>query len=700
MKFLGFARHEGGLTEGSTSAHRAGAEWGRLLRLPLLKYLNSSTQGSPTSVTRSIGRKPGGGASLFWIAVLSGMVALLAIVAVLQYRWTTQVTEATDARIGSDLQSLMMDWHYDFYRELSAICATLQVGPDSGARDNWQDYLQRYRLWSRSTNHETPVEGISSTADFVENVYIWETSRPRNPRLLRLNAQANKIESDTIPAKLEPLLARLEDRSSSLAVALRAWELAVPAETQHATERRLSSSDSQPRDPIAGWQFDPNLPAIVHPIIHQRNVSDQVVNTVAGGRLDWIVVLLDLQTLRERTLPDLTRRYFETRQGLEYKVTIAAGIDSRRVVYSSNPRSEMADLANVDASMNIFGPPPESGGDHSWQVFTTGNSLKSAEWHSFSGPVWFPTIQYDARQDPWVLILQHRNGPLEAVVKEVRRRNTLTGGIVLLLLTLDMGLIVIASRRAHKLAKLQLNFVASVSHELLTPLAAIYCTGQNAMDGLLQAKADVMEHGSIITSQARQLIDLVKQILLFASTESNTSHYSLRPLEVSEILDSVRKNVAGLVNEAGFDVEENVPAGLPFVMGDLSALSQCLQNLIVNAVKYSGTSRWIGISASIHDAGDHHGEVCICVQDRGVGISSSDLPHIFEPFYRSPDTVEAQIHGTGLGLAVANRIAEAMGGRLSVESEMGIGSAFTLHLPAVGRRDTGMPEQIAINQSI
>jgi signal transduction histidine kinase len=296
-------------------------------------------------------------------------------------------------------------------------------------------------------------------------------------------------------------------------------------------------------------------------------------------------------------------------------------------------------------------------------------------------------------------MLQHRNGPLEAAVKEVRRRNTLTGGIVLLLLTVDMGLIVIASRRAHNLAKLQLNFVASISHELLTPLAAIYATGQNAMDGLVEAKADLVEHGSIITSQARQLIDLVKQILLFASTDSGTNRYSLRPLEVTEILHYVRKNVAVLVDEARFDVEENVPTGLPFVMGDLSAVSQCLQNLIVNAVKYSGKSRWIGISASTHDAGDHHEEVWIRVQDHGVGISSSDLPHIFEPFYRSPGIVEAQIHGTGLGLAVATRIAEAMGGRLSATSEVGVGSVFTLHLPVAERRNAQIAEPVSISQS-
>lgn len=656
--------------------------WGRVLRFIKVRRSPSSPSDLSLSATSDIVKQRGGKASVFWIAVLSGMVALLAIVAILQYRWTMEVTQATDARIGSDVQSLMMDWHYDLYRELSAICATLQVGPDSGARDNWQDYLQRYSLWNRGTNYETFTEGIGARANFVENVYIWETSNARKPRLLRFNAQAKTIEADTVPPELEPLLGRLVERSSSLATALGAWELAVPsAETKRPSERRLSSPNSQPSDPITGWQFDANIPAIVHPIIHQRNVNEQV-NTVARGRLDWIVVLLDLQTLRKRTLPDLTRRYFETRQGLEYKVTIARGLDPRRVVYASDPQPETADLAKADATMNIFGPPPESGANHSWQVFTTGNSLKSADWHSFSGPVWFHTIEYTAGQEPWVLILQHRNGPLDAVVKEIRRRNMLIGGIVLLLLTVDMGLIVIASRRAHKLAKLQLNFVASVSHELLTPLAAIYCTGQNAMDGLLQTEHDLVEHGAIITGQARQLIDLVKQILLFASTDRGSSHYSMRPLQVAEILQCVRKNVALIAEGAGFAIEEEVPEGLPLVLGDLSALSQCLQNLIVNAVKYSGKSRWIGISASAHKMTDDSIEVWIAVQDRGLGISRADLPLIFDEFYRSPRTVDAQIHGTGLGLAVAKRIAEAMGGRLSVTSEVGAGSTFTLHLPA------------------
>jgi len=448
---------------------------------------------------------------------------------------------------------------------------------------------------------------------------------------------------------------------------------------------------------MTGWQFDKNIPAIVHPIVDNGRFPLQLDAQPSNRRnpVNWIVVVLNLDYIQRKILPDITKRYFNGPEGLEYKLAV---IDTGRtpgLIYSSDVAFPSSNHGAFDSRMNIFGPPPESVEGHFWQTIKNGESL---EWRNFSAPVWFPVIQYGPYDDPWMLLLQHRAGPLEAIATSIWRRNLMTGGIVLLLLTAGMALILFTSRRAQKLAKLQLDFVASVSHELLTPLAAIYCTGQNFMDGLVQTRTDSIAHGSIIISQTRQLTDLVKQILLFASTENGTNRYTLRPLQVSGILQTVRNNIAVLVEDTGFNVEQQEQAGLPFVLGDLSALSHCLQNLISNAVKYSGTDRWIGISASVHEAKNHHQEVRISVQDHGPGINSSELPHIFEPFYRSPKVVDAQIHGTGLGLAVAKRIAEAMGGRLSVTSEVGVGSTFTLHLPVTLKTDAEMallaPESI------
>jgi signal transduction histidine kinase len=128
-------------------------------------------------------------------------------------------------------------------------------------------------------------------------------------------------------------------------------------------------------------------------------------------------------------------------------------------------------------------------------------------------------------------------------------------------------------------------------------------------------------------------------------------------------------------------VEKYLEPGLPDAMGDFTALCHCLQNLVVNAVKYGGESHWMGIRASGNDL-KRSREILISIEDRGIGMNSSELRHIFEPFYRSPSVVAAQIHGTGLGLALARNIMQSMEGRISVTSQPGAGSTFTLHLAA------------------
>jgi signal transduction histidine kinase len=644
--------------------------------------LNSGTQGI---VFQWIKRLP-----LFWIAVLSCMTSVLIIVGVLQYRWTKQLTVASEARLGTPLQPLMIGWHLDFYGELSAICVALQVGPDSGARDNWDDYLHRYVNWSHAPVNPESVENIYANPGVVKSIYVWQTAGKAIPQLLRLNPDAARIEPSGMPEDLQPLLVRLQAKSSSLSIGLRAWESSgSSADEQAKNSEGNSRLVSQRSDLTTGWQFDPKVPAIVHPIIATGHHSPQSDAEPASSQdpINWIVVVLNLDYIQNSVLPDLTKRDFSSREGLEYKLAVIAAGRTTRVIYSSDRGFPSSNESSVDSRMNIFGHPPESVEGDFWQVIKNRESIRNEDWRSFTAPVWFPVIQYGSDNESWTLLVQNRTGPLEAIATSIWHRNLLTSGVVLLLLTCCMFLIVFATRRAQKLAHLRLDFVANVSHELLTPIAAIHSVGQNLMDGLCDTQADSMLSGSNITGQTRQLADMVKQILLFVSTQNGTIRYTLCPLAVSDVIGTIRKNVAVLVENNGFEVDQQVQKGLPNVMGDLPALSQCIQNLIVNAVKYSGKNRWIGISASVHDTKTNQREVRISVQDHGRGISSSELGNIFEPFYRSPKVVDAQIHGTGLGLAVAKRIAQSMGGRLSVVSELGVGSTFTLHLPVTLRSD-------------
>jgi signal transduction histidine kinase len=231
-----------------------------------------------------------------------------------------------------------------------------------------------------------------------------------------------------------------------------------------------------------------------------------------------------------------------------------------------------------------------------------------------------------------------------------------------------------------QLAKMQMDFAASVSHELRTPLAVLCSAVDNIADGVVTGKEQLAKYGSVIRHQSRQINGLVNQVILFVSTQDGKGRYMLERLTVSQIVDAAVMGTAELIRKAGFTLEQHVSPDLPRVLGDLPALSQCLQNLITNALKYGENGRWIAIRA-IEEGSKDHREVRISVQDRGKGIDRSELHHIFEPFYRARAAVSGQIHGTGLGLTIAKRLAEAMGGRISVTSELEVGSTFTLHLP-------------------
>ncbi len=598
-----------------------------------------------------------------WIAALCLLPCLLGLVGVMQYRATTQLSDATEARIGGNVESLMMGWQLDLYRHLSAICIALQVGPDSGAFDDWQAFSDRYEQWRRTAERPQLVQGI----------YIWETSQKAHKQLFRLESSSKPPRALVPDPALTPLLARLQARSSSLYEGLRAWEPTDPADRFNAPNPHRTALES---DSFTGWQFDQSIPAIVHPIVHHPLPSGSD-NPQSGTAVDWIIIVLDLHTLQSQLLPELTKRHFETAGKADYTVVVAALGNRNRTLYQSSPSNNRD---QSDAAMNIFGPPPRVTEDNFWEAVTNANAVKAQNWHMFSGPIWFPVFQYSNHQDRWMLFLTHRTGRLENVVAQVRRVNLFANSIILILLAASVSLVATAALRARSFARLQMDFVASISHELRTPLTAIYSAGENLSDGVVDKKSQLKQYGTIITTQARQLIQLVDQILTFASTRNGEKQYDSQDLNVSDIVERALRNTRPIIQAGGFTVENEIEPDLPPVKGDLSAIASCLQNLLVNAVKYSGDSRRIIITAKrsqVHRAD----EIRISVQDLGLGIESGDLNQIFMPFYRSASAKSAQIHGTGLGLAVAKEIAEAMGGTLSVNSELGIGSTFTLHLP-------------------
>jgi len=255
-------------------------------------------------------------------------------------------------------------------------------------------------------------------------------------------------------------------------------------------------------------------------------------------------------------------------------------------------------------------------------------------------------------------------------------------------------MIVIATRRAQLLARLQMEFVAGVSHELRTPLAVIASAADNIADGIVEDKSKIARYGEVIRSHAKQLNHLVEEILLFAASQQGHHRFNFVLTNPSELVETALARSSELIRAAGFTVDSEVQPNLGGVRVDPGACAHCLQNLIVNAIKYGGEDRWIGVRACA--VTETHGpEIQIAVEDHGPGIPAFEQQRIFDPFYRGHAATSAQIHGTGLGLALARRIAEGMGGKLSVTSELGKGSTFVLHLPLANPAVASVEEEPA-----
>ncbi|HNU09283.1 MAG TPA: HAMP domain-containing sensor histidine kinase, partial [Pyrinomonadaceae bacterium] len=206
-------------------------------------------------------------------------------------------------------------------------------------------------------------------------------------------------------------------------------------------------------------------------------------------------------------------------------------------------------------------------------------------------------------------------------------------------------------------------------------LAVIYSASENLADGVAREPEQITRYGELIKGEGRKLSAMVEQILEFAGARSGKRTFDKRPVAPGEIVNDAIEQTRPMLDEHGFEVEVWIEPELPMIVGDRKALSQAIQNLIVNALKYSNGSRWVRVEAERTDDG-----VAIAVSDRGVGIGAKDLKNIFEPFYRAKSVVDEQIHGNGLGLSLVKETVEAHGGRIGVESEPGKGSRFTITL--------------------
>ncbi len=231
-------------------------------------------------------------------------------------------------------------------------------------------------------------------------------------------------------------------------------------------------------------------------------------------------------------------------------------------------------------------------------------------------------------------------------------------------------------RRELRVAELRGQFVSSVSHELRTPLTAIRMFAETLREGRLEREETREEYLDTIVSESERLTRLVDNVLDFSRIERGQKTYRFRPTALETVVRAAARAVQYPLASQGFRLETDVEEDVSVPRADPDALEQAILNLLTNAIKYSGESREIGLGLRRVDG---HAE--IRVVDRGIGIPAEEQSRIFAKFYRSPTRENELLPGTGLGLTLAEHVAGAHGGSVSVESQPGEGSTFSIRIP-------------------
>jgi len=232
--------------------------------------------------------------------------------------------------------------------------------------------------------------------------------------------------------------------------------------------------------------------------------------------------------------------------------------------------------------------------------------------------------------------------------------------------------------RLKELEAIRKDFVANVSHELRTPLTSIRGFAETLLDGALEDRNNNRRFVEIIKSHALRLSDLTMDLLTLATLESESFQLKPEGIDLPALVHEVLESFRPLGHTKRQELEAMIEPGLPPIKADRDRIRQVLINLLDNAVKFTPEEGRISLEVRLNAEGTG---VELHVKDRGIGIPSSDLPRIFERFYRVDKARSREQGGTGLGLAIVKHIVEAHRGHVSVRSTLGQGSDFCVTLP-------------------
>jgi len=607
-----------------------------------------------------------------WLWIACGvLLALLAWIAVVQYRWINRVSDADQRRREELLERAVRDFRRDFTETLrEPLMAFRQFGGPPGLAmgetELERNLTESTLAWRATANRPQLLHAVSFGVVGEDGVAVFK----------RLGSGEDQFTVQAWPEELARYHGILEGRG-------RRSETGPPSFARGFAQE-LAANHPVIAFPLAavwhgGAPAQAQFPFPPAPRPHLR----------AWGFLEF-----DKAYLQTQLLPELMDRHFD-RNGLDkYQLAIVTGQPPRILVQSDAPdlaaETAAADAAiladkfrNADARITLFGN-QQNGWQQGGPEFPPPGRAEADRPRGRRGPPMRPgrplpdVLVEPAEPDAWQLLVTYKSGSLAAAAERARRHNLAVSLGALLILAGSIALLALATQRSRRMAQQQMEFVAGVSHELRTPLAVIQSTSFNLARGTVTDANRVQQYGAAIQTEVRRLAAQVEQMLGFAGILSGRKLYDLRPVDAAEIVRHTLGEFTPLLDEQGWQVETHIADDLPLAVADVQALESALKNLIQNAMKYAAEGKWLGVRVEAESAN----RVTITIADHGAGIDPADLPHIFQPFYRGKKVLASPVSGAGLGLSLVERHIRAMRGRVTVISSAQNGTAFTLHLPA------------------
>lgn len=238
------------------------------------------------------------------------------------------------------------------------------------------------------------------------------------------------------------------------------------------------------------------------------------------------------------------------------------------------------------------------------------------------------------------------------------------------------GIVIVAHdiTELKRLEGIRRDFVANVSHELRTPVTSIKGFSETLLDGAYVDQSALLSFLEIIHKESNRLEMLIQDLLELSRIEREGFQVDAQPTEMDALIETAAERIQGRLEEKNISLKLQLQPVL--VQGDANRLIQVMINLLINAITYSGAGTAITVRLFEKD-----GEAVTEVEDQGIGIAASELPRLFERFYRVDRARSRNQGGTGLGLSIVKHLIEAHHGKVEVRSEVGKGTTFTIYLP-------------------